>query len=575
MLLQIFYIPLTFIKEHLTGWVVLALLILIIYCVVLRNYYLQKEQFYDDNEQHVNFNIKSSNKNNKDSKDSKDSRDNKNNNKIIKNNIPDKQQKHPRLKNVTENFLPKNDTENTETTQYAPNTDAIQKNIIQPDIIQKDTIQYTIQQNTSTTLFDILKLTTLQLQRCIEYYKTIIIQYINELKHLMLLQKNNKNLDTRQQFNLIIQNGINDIINYLNTSIKANNIITRTNIRIDVLKTLNNVLDLHINNINNNLTTHMNNLAMLNSTTLDYNTQLQEIEKLRVELGEYINIDKIINNSNNNSNSNYNKEYNAILNKSNILPIYEKNFDKIKQIINSDFNDNENTLATKYSKAYNDFIIAKQQDELDINPLRLGSKIESGIISLLTTLSGKTKKNNSVNNSMSDNNSSNARGSYLQDDKIKQTLVEQFITNDNSKTTNILKSNPDTSNTSKTSKTSNPDTSKTSNTDTSKTSKKNASLNITNAINKNLNNNNNNTTEKTNSVISKLMSGNFLQYIMDYISNKITIFIKYYNNYTNSNTDNTDKNTQSNNFNIEDNMMPAGFLCFILSMLFYFIDVTS
>ena len=562
MLLQIFYIPLTFIKEHLTGWVVLALLILIIYCVVLRNYYLQKEQFYDDNEQHVNFNIKSSNKNNKDSKDSKDSRDNKNNNKIIKNNIPDKQQKHPRLKNVTENFLPKNDTENTETTQYAPNTDAIQKNIIQPDIIQKDTIQYTIQQNTSTTLFDILKLTTLQLQRCIEYYKTIIIQYINELKHLMLLQKNNKNLDTRQQFNLIIQNGINDIINYLNTSIKANNIITRTNIRIDVLKTLNNVLDLHINNINNNLITQMNNLATLNSTTLDYNTQLQEIEKLRVELGEYINIDKIINNSNSNSNSNYNKEYNAILNKSNILPIYEKNFDKIKQIINSDFNDNENTLATKYSKAYNDFIIAKQQDELDINPLRLGSKIESGIISLLTTLSGKTKKNNSVNNSMSDNNSmpdnnsSNARGSYLQDDKIKQTLVEQFITNDNSKTTNILKSNPDTSK-------------------TSNTSKKNASLNITNAINKNLNNNNNNTTEKTNSVISKLMSGNFLQYIMDYISNKITIFIKYYNNYTNSNTDNTDKNTQSNNFNIEDNMMPAGFLCFILSMLFYFIDVAS
>ena len=564
MLLQIFYIPLTFIKEHLTGWVLIALLILIIYCVIMRNYYLQKEQFYDDNEQHVNFNIKSSKKN-KDSKNNKDSRDNKNNNKIIKNNIPYKQQKHQRLKNITENFLPKNDTENTETTQYAPNTDAIQQNIIQPDIIQKDTIQYTIQQYTSTTLFDILKLTTLQIQRCIEYYKTIIIQYINELNHLILLQKNNKNLDIQKQFNLIIQNGIDNIINYLNTSIKVNNIITRTNIRIDVLKTLNNVLDLHINNINNNLTTQMNNLAMLNSTTLDYNTQLQEIEKLRIELGEYINIDKIINsnsNNNSNSNSNYNKEYNTILNKSNILPIYEKNFDKIKQIINSDFNDNENTLATKYSKAYNDFIIAKQQDELDINPLRLGSKIESGIISLLTTLSGKTKKDNSVNNSMPvnnstpDNNSSNARGSYLQDDKIKQTLVEQFITNDNdnSKSANILKSNPDTSKTSKTSKTT-------------------ASLNITNAINKNLNNNNN--TDKTNSIISKLMSGNFLQYIMDYISNKITIFIQYYKNYTNSNTDNTDKNTQSNNFNIEDNMMPAGFLCFILSMLFYFIDVTS
>ena len=46
-ILDVLEIPFEFIKENLTGWVIIILVILIIYFVGLRNYYLQKEKFYD------------------------------------------------------------------------------------------------------------------------------------------------------------------------------------------------------------------------------------------------------------------------------------------------------------------------------------------------------------------------------------------------------------------------------------------------------------------------------------------------------------------------------------------------
>jgi len=67
------------------------------------------------------------------------------------------------------------------------------------------------------------------------------------------------------------------------------------------------------------------------------------------------------------------------------------------------------------------------------------------------------------------------------------------------------------------------------------------------------------------------MSGDFLQYIMDIVNEKIGYIMGIYSNkYGTSETGNTD-----NKFNIEENMIPAGFLLFILSMLIYFIDTTS
>ena len=68
------------------------------------------------------------------------------------------------------------------------------------------------------------------------------------------------------------------------------------------------------------------------------------------------------------------------------------------------------------------------------------------------------------------------------------------------------------------------------------------------------------------------MSGDFLQYIMDIMNDKIGYLSSiYYNKFNYSDSNNKD----NNKFNLEENMIPAGFLLFILSMLIYFVDTTS
>ena len=69
-----------------------------------------------------------------------------------------------------------------------------------------------------------------------------------------------------------------------------------------------------------------------------------------------------------------------------------------------------------------------------------------------------------------------------------------------------------------------------------------------------------------------MVSKNFLQYIMDYVNDKIKLFTIYYNNNISSHNNN---NNNTNNINFEDNLIPAGMLLFIVSMLLYFIDITS
>ena len=57
--------------------------------------------------------------------------------------------------------------------------------------------------------------------------------------------------------------------------------------------------------------------------------------------------------------------------KSFILPIYEKNFDRINQLVKSDFNDDYSKLASKYGTAYTDYLNHKKKEELTINPLEI------------------------------------------------------------------------------------------------------------------------------------------------------------------------------------------------------------
>jgi hypothetical protein len=629
MLLDILAIPLEFIKENLTGWTILILVIIIIYFVCLRNYYLQKERFYYQSIAEKNIeniediqdvekdileeqnnktnnkisntktsNTKTSNIKTSNIKTSNTKTSNTKNNKIKgKSNLDKKtdtkidektDEKTDTKKQKNENTIEAFD--NNITNQYSP---SMSMSVTKIKTSQQTSQQDTITSYISTTMFDNLNLNPAQIQSCKLKYNDIIAQYIIDLGKLSQLQKNNRYLNTQKQFDLIIAKGIDNIINYLNNTIKSYNVLTRTSIKSEVINTLTSVIELLIDKTNNDLANQMNTLAALNSTTIDYATQLTEINDLRGQLEEYIDVDTLLSEYSNKAN-NKNKEVNSILDKSFILPIYERNFDKIKQLVNSDFNNNENNLADKYSKAYMDFIEEKKKEDLGVNPLRLASQIESGLVSLLTGYSSKSTKSkqpinaNSLNNDntnslieqygFTESNISNLknnpipnqeekllsntqmndsniirdpgnRGSYLINNKTQRDILEGFEE----------KTNP------------------------------NGNPNLLKAINNNSNDNSNDNSNgkkkknDNNDIISNLLSTNFLQYIMDFISDKLNVYMQYYNykmgngttNKGNNNGDGGDNSGNGNNFKLEDNMIPAGFLLFILSMLIYFIDTTS
>ena len=659
LILDILEIPFEFIKENLTGWIIVILVILIIYFVCLRNYYLQKERFYDqsmyeknikdlententilDAENNITsstkqiYSKKHSSKKNSSKKEYSNARNEKkqniniNINKIDGNdfnqNIDTNNTIDTKIKLITKSnkkFATSRNTNTPEGKKVIEGFDNTIPNVI-PNTISPKTNQLSVNQSSyiATTLFDNLNLTPAQVQSCKLQYNEIIAQYIVDLGKLAKMQNKNPYLNISKQYDLIIAKGIDKIINYLNNTIKSYNILTRTSIRTDIVNTLTSVLELLITNTNDNLSNEMTTLASLNSTTIDYTTQLSSINTLREQLEEYIGIDKLVNNYSHKTN-NSTKEINSILDKSFILPIYERNFDKIKQLVNSDFNNDENNLADKYSKAYMDFLEEKKKEELDINPMRLASQIESGIVSFITGLYGKKKNSDKTapeydnikvgdnydytNNSLreqyekqytkeygylgqvSDNiknnpipsqeskllnttllNASNIiqdpgnRGSYLINKQSQKTILEGFKTDANN---NIDKSLDNTPN-------------------------ENAYLeaqplstspNLVKAINNSNNSYNANTSTKKNKenstdIISNLVSGNFLQYIMDYITDKIKVLFQLYNNkMSNKMPNGNDGSSYGNNFNLEENMIPAGFLLFILSMLFYFVDTTS
>ena len=551
----IFDIPLNFISEYLTGWTIIIFIIIIIYFIALRKYYINKEQFYDS----VVYDIENEKKNPKTNPKQNPRQNPKNTkNKTTKN------------KNIVEGFEITNSTPITPTTCITP----ISSN-------QKPILDIFI----DTTLFDILQLNPEQTKQCKQFYNTIILYYITELIKLRKLVKNNQYFNTEKQFNIIITKGVDDIINFLNNKIKSINVVTRTSIKTDLLNILSNTLDNLIEKTNNELRNYINELAKLNSTTIDYYTMAKNINVSRNTIEDYIEIDKLIMKYGSLNSTKSENKVDKVLDKSFILPIYEKNFDRINQLVQSDFNDNYTQLAEKYGNAYTDYLNQKKKEELNINPLEMLSSIETGIINFLTPGSGSSYGNSnkendklieqynaeygSFNNKINNNKSNpiplqNKKlvsettlnknnmykdpgnlGNYLIDKNTQKQILEGFETNTTDK--------PKTSTTP-----------------------------ISNSTN---NKNNKNNKIETTNIVAKLFSGDFLNYIMEIINEKLNgIYSMYNTKFNNGNNGNNNGNNgnngnnngnNENNFNIENNLIPAGFILFILSMLFYFIDLTS
>ena len=458
----------------------------------------------------------------------------------------------------------------------------MQQNIMQQNIMQQTTMQQNaipqqlFDEFITTTLFDNLSLNSEQIQKCKLFYNNIIITYIIELSKLVKSTKNNTYLNEKSKFNSIIEKGIDDIINFLNNTIKSMNILTRSSIKTDVLNILITTIDNLNNKKNNELSYNITELSKLNYTTIDYNTMVTKINEDRIKIDEYIEIEKLISKYGSNKNRSEN-DTDKVLDKSFILPIYEKNFDRINQLVNSDFNNDYTKLSEKYGAAYTDYLNKKKKEELNINPLELASNIETGVVNFLTNLYSNDNTLNKSNNTNNTNNTDtklieqyNSEYSSLKNNPIPEQNAK-LVNNTPLNTSNIYKDPGNLGNYLIDNKTQKKilegfeDNISTSQTPPS-TSSPTSNASDTNDVNKKTKKKKDDT-----NIISKLFSGEFLQYIMDIINDKLNIFYTMYNKKFN----NDYYTNENSNFNLDDNLIPGGFLLFMLSMFIYFIDVTS
>ena len=577
-------IPYNFICEHLTGWTVLIFIFIIIYFVALRKYYTKREQFY------IDMTNESTKENSTDTNNLINTEENlvenynKTEGEFIRPTPRNYKSKHPNEddNNDEHNNDEHNDNNNSEHNNKTQNYEKPNKNKssksyqntvklrgtrvfegFQTEPNTQETVSNGLMDNPTliaTTLFDNLQLTPSQKQSVKLKYNDVISTYITKLTRLVKLSKQNESLNVKKQYDIIIGEGIDTIINYLNNVIKTRNILTRTSIRADVVFTLQTTLEFLINKNNRELQTQITKIATMDSTTVNYNTMLKEINDIRAKLEEYADIDDILVKYGSSQNSTT-REINKTLDKSFILPIYEKNIDRLNQLIKSDFNNDENNLAKKYSSAYNDFLQQQKKSELEINPLRLASQIESGVIGMLSSAYGSSNKpsdyeddntileqytaeygytgektrgvqSNPIPRSESgllggvSLNSSNIfsdpgnLGSYLIDKNTRKDILEGFAT------------------------------------DSKRDEKK--------------------TNESTN-IIDNLLSGDFINYILEQANDKLGMFFGFYNKNIDGKTGGIGGgvNGIGEKVKLEENMIPAGFLLFVLSMLIYFIDITS
>ena len=545
--------PFHFLSDYITGWTIIIFIIFILYFIVLRKYYLNKEKFYYSN-------IDES-RNATDTTDDTDTTD-----------------------TIREDFA-NNNSSPAPSTPSAPSADSIFNKANQDTII-------------NTTLFDNLQLLPEQVKQCKTKYTSIIINYISEFTKLLKLIKNNKFLNIDREFNIILNKGIDGIISFLNNDIKSMNILTRSSIKTDVLNITVNTINYLVDKENINLTNEINTLAKLNSTTIDYTSMVKNIDVSRSKLEEYIEIDKLISKYGYKSNISKQK-VNTVLDKSFILPIYERNFDRINQLVNSDFNDNYTKLAEKYGKAYTDYLNKQKKEDLNINPIEMLSKIESGVVNFLSHTFGTTNINSNSNSNtnlieqynadygnfnntinrtktnplpkqnknlvntttLNKNNiykDSSNLGNYLINTTTQKEILEGFETSTTASSTTPTPT-PTATDTPTPTPTPTP-------APTARTSKKPVITNTKPKLStKNKKDDNSN-------IIYKLFSGDFLEYVMEIVNSKLSMFYSAYNTQFNSIYDNVN---DTKHFNLDENLIPVGFLFFIVSMLFYFIDLTS
>ena len=598
---NIFEIPLNFISEYLTGWTIIILIVIIIYFIALRKYYINQEQFYARNISNIS-NSKNKTIKKKKKKGLDDGIDNENDG---DNGIDNENGSDDGIDNEdgsdggsggsggdggyggdggdgvggVDNDRKKKKIEGFEDTPSPTSTKASQPSQITPTTTENTPTN--MNKFIDTTLFDNLKLQPEQVKQSKTFYNGIIINYITELTKLLKLMKNNKYLDIEKQFNIIITKGVDDIITFLSNTIKSMNILTRSSIKNDLLNILTNTLDNLINQHNTELTNYINELAKLNSTTLDYKNITINIDVSRKKIEEYIEIDKLVATYGTKNTITENK-VNKILDKSFILPMYEKNFDRINQLVNSDFNNNYTQLAEKYGTAYTEYLNQKKKEELNVNPLEILSNIEYGVVNFLSDLSGNGNGNgntNTKNNNKYNNNNNKIIEQYNAEyghfnNKINQVesnpIPNQNTNNVNNTTLNTNNIYKDSGNLGNYLINSNTQKEILEGFETSTTNPNTTNPNTT-TTNPNISNSKNNKNNKSNAnIVSKLFSGEFLEYIMEVINDKLNVFYKAYDKQYNNGS-----NSDYNSFKLDDNLIPAGFLLFILSMLFYFIDLTS
>jgi hypothetical protein len=666
---NILYYPKYIVSEYLNRWwVIILLIILVIYFVYLRKYYTHRESFNDvtytksnskdktknetidneeksisdddkssDNDENEETGADSSDSEN-DSDDSKYKKINKSkktntsrkdnnkiqkdnnkiqkdNNKIQKNNNKiQKDNKTSRTDNKTSR------TDNTKTTNKKSKkiTEGFtDQNTSNPDLTQttsqSQSTQHSPQLVINTKLFNNLQLSPIQVDSCKSFYTKTITNILTNLKNLIEHQKKNEYLNIEKRYMKIITDSVDSIMNFLVNTIKTQYTLTRTSVKQDIYNILQFNITNQIDELNNKLINYMNTLAKLNSTTIDYNNNLKQINDIRSQIDSLMAVDKLLT-KNGKLIGNSVAQINTMLNKSNILPIYEKNIDRFNQLLNSDFNGNEERLADKYSKMYTSYLSEEKKAELDINPLRLASQIESGAINILSNLFSSnesypnTSKYNTVkstdlveqygytenniknpvtniipNNIPFPNNSGELninniyndpgnRGNYLIDNKTRNSIIEDFQSGgdkDDEKSRGIfdkltegvsklgININKSKSKKEKKEKYSNGDNS-------------NIYDDVDNDINDDMKDNmkddiNDDINDDTNESDQNLLYG-FAYYVFDVINDKMGfLWNMYKSKYGNSNEQ----------FKMEENMIPLGFLMFVLSLFIYLIDLTS
>ena len=551
--MEMFQTTLDFIRNTLTGWTILIFAIIIIYFVTLRKYYVQKEQFYD----HTIYKKNSTEKN--------------------LNNMKKIEKKEA---NLRKKFKTKSDTIEGFYAEKIPSTTQTPSSTTSMEIEASQDTQYI-----ATTIFDNLDLSTQQLEACKLFYNQTIAKYISELGKLYNQSSKNEYLNVQKQFDMILASGIDNIVNYLANTIKTPNRLTRTSIRTEVMNTLTNTIENLLASTNTKLTRDLNTLNTLESGSSEYQTILEKIKTAREDIDRYVGIDSILSNNGRNVNLS-SKQVNSVLDKSYILPMYERSFDKINQLVKSDFNDNENNLANKYGKAYTDFLEQQKREELNINPLELASTIEGGLVNMISNLAGGGTKSSIKTVPKADSrveyDNWDTSSGELREQYTREYTREYGFTNTNgisrvgenpipSQQRNLVRD------TGLNATNVYSDVGNLGNYLIDKKTQKNILEGFANGDDTNSRNGIKNSVK--NDMIGSIMNGDFLQYVMEFINSKLVNLFSFYNMYMGEKGINGYNNGVSSdgkfNFSLEENMIPAGFALFILSMLIYFVDVTS